>query len=205
MSSDDDLEIPDFDQDLSDSESEFMQKKNDGPAKNIPEKSNKNDSTTTETASTSSSKKPASKPTSNGKKVCKFCDQDLTRWKLSAEKFREHMDKCETKKHLHQYILKNNNAGVFQCQLCPKANVRYDTMLKHVEEKHKESIKVSQTLSRKVHFLNRIFKDNQYFTVFRALWKEFLWWSQYLECAAFVMMNLGRYILKNVEILNNFL
>ena len=59
MSSDDDLEIPDFDQDLSDSESEFMQKKNDGPAKNIPEKSNKNDSTTTETASTSSSIKPA--------------------------------------------------------------------------------------------------------------------------------------------------
>ena len=152
MSSDDDLEIPDFDQDLSDSESEFMQKKNDGHAKksstnakNIPEKSNKNDKTTAK-ASTSSSIKPALKPTSNGKKVCKFCDQDLTRWKLSAEKFREHMDKCETKKHLHQYILKNNNAGVFQCQLCPKANVRYDTMLKHVEEKHKESIKVSLKL-----------------------------------------------------------
>ena len=152
MSSDDDLEIPDFDQDLSDSESEFMQKKNDGPAKkstttdkSIPEKSNKNDKTTAK-ASTSSSTKPALKPTSNGKKVCKFCDQDLTRWKLSAEKFREHMDKCETKKHLHQYILKNNNAGVFQCQLCPKANVRYDTMLKHVEEKHKESIKVSLKL-----------------------------------------------------------
>ena len=152
MSSDDDLEIPDFDQDLSDSESEFMQKKNDGPAKksstndkSIPEKSNKNDKTTAK-ASTSSSIKPALKPTSNGKKVCKFCDQDLTRWKLSAEKFREHMDKCETKKHLHQYILKNNNAGVFQCQLCPKANVRYDTMLKHVEEKHKESIKVSLKL-----------------------------------------------------------
>ena len=152
MSSDDDLEIPDFDQDLSDSESEFMQKKNDGPAKksstndkSIPEKSNKNDKTTAK-ASTSSPIKPALKPTSNGKKVCKFCDQDLTRWKLSAEKFREHMDKCETKKHLHQYILKNNNAGVFQCQLCPKANVRYDTMLKHVEEKHKESIKVSLKL-----------------------------------------------------------
>ena len=152
MSSDDDLEIPDFDQDLSDSESEFMQKKNDGHAKksstnakNIPEKSNKNDKTTAK-ASTSSSIKPALKPTSNGKKVCKFCDQDLTRWKLSAEKFREHMDKCETKKHLHQHILKNNNAGVFQCQLCPKANVRYDTMLKHVEEKHKESIKVSLKL-----------------------------------------------------------
>ena len=40
---------------------------------------------------------------------------------------------------------------------------------------------------------------------FRALWKELLWWSQYLECAAFVMMNLGRYILKNVEILSIFL
>ena len=169
MSSDDDLdlEIPDFDQGFSDSEdgeSSVKKTKNiekiitSSTAKNISEKSKK----ISEKASLSP-KIPASKSTSsapnnpNVKKICKFCDQDLTRWKFGAEKFQEHVNKCEAKKHLHQFIRKNN-ANVFLCQFCPKANVRYNTMLKHVEEKHTESTVSQNNIYKKCIFPNSMEK-----------------------------------------------
>lgn len=169
MSSDEELEIPDFDQCLSDSEGESMKKKNDGVKsrknnlenassnkKNF-EKSNKNHVT----KASSPIKQPSSKsssdaPNSNVKSkfvICKFCDQDLTRWKLTAEKFQKHLDECEAKKHLHQFIRKNNT-GVFRCQFCPKANVKYTTMLKHVEENHTES-----TVSHKNIYKSSLFRN----------------------------------------------